>query len=239
MNTRAESLTLEKVMCAVDELKKQGLKVTVKSVRDRTGCGSYTTISKLLKDVSLAEEKNLSPEARLAQFPQQIEAAFLSVYKELVKAAKGEAAKKYDEIQRLEERLRARWTANTKEKIRALRSLEIEINACAELRADLRQSTQKSEKNQEAINDLATRLVKSEAENERLLELTKKLKGDIETLQMQIEHFERQALQQRHADNQMHLLKIAKLEQHLLNSQSQVLELSMALARKSEDGRTT
>ncbi|AJZ97408.1 hypothetical protein PFLUOLIPICF7_22915 [Pseudomonas simiae] len=65
------------------------------------------------------------------------------------------------------------------------------------------------------------------------------MKGDIETLQMQIEHFERQALQQRHADNQMHLLKIAKLEQHLLNSQSQVLELSMALARKSEDGRTT
>jgi len=57
VNTRAESLTLEKVMCAVDELKKQGLKVTVKSVRDRTGCGSYTTISKLLKDVSLAEEK--------------------------------------------------------------------------------------------------------------------------------------------------------------------------------------
>ncbi|AJZ97409.1 hypothetical protein PFLUOLIPICF7_22920 [Pseudomonas simiae] len=94
VNTRAESLTLEKVMCAVDELKKQGLKVTVKSVRDRTGCGSYTTISKLLKDVSLAEEKNLSPEARFAQFPQQIEAAFLSVYKELVKAAKGEAAKK-------------------------------------------------------------------------------------------------------------------------------------------------
>lgn len=239
VNTRVESLTLEKVMCAVDELKKQGLKVTVKSVRDRTGCGSYTTISKFLKDASLAEEKNLSPEARLAQFPQQIEAAFLSAYKELVKAAKGEAANKYEEIQRLEGRLRSRWTANTKEKIRALRSLEIEINACAELRADLRQVTQKSEKNQETINDLATRLVKSESENEQLLELTKRLKADIETLQRQIEHFERQALQQRHADNQMHLLKIAKLEQHLMNSQSQVLDLSMALARKSEDGRTT
>nr|NLU60344.1 hypothetical protein [Pseudomonas sp. BIGb0427] len=63
-------------------------------------------------------KKNLSPEARLAQFPQQIEAAFLSAYKELVKAAKAEAASKYEEIQRLEERLRARWTANAKKKIR-------------------------------------------------------------------------------------------------------------------------
>nr|NLU60343.1 hypothetical protein [Pseudomonas sp. BIGb0427] len=26
-------------------------------MRDRTGCGSYTTISKFLKDASLAEEK--------------------------------------------------------------------------------------------------------------------------------------------------------------------------------------
>lgn len=234
-NTRTESLTLEKVMCAAAELKKKSLKVTLTAVRNQIGYGSYTTISKFLKEATLVEEENLSPEARLAQFPEKIQAAALALYKALIKTADGEINKKRGEVQELESRLRARWAANTKEKIRVLRSLEIETNACSELRAELKQATQKLESNQETINHLATRLAKSESENEHLLRSTERLKSEIDRLQRHIEHFERKTLQQRHADNQMHLLKVAKLEQNLMNSQSQVLELSVALAGKFKD----
>ncbi|AZC51668.1 diguanylate cyclase/phosphodiesterase [Pseudomonas chlororaphis subsp. piscium] len=239
INTKTNSLTLEEVMRAVADLKKQGLKVTLTAVRNQTGRGSYTTISKFLKDASSVEEENLSPSERLAQFPDQIRAALLSIYKELIEAAKAETTKKRDEIQEFEGRLRARWAANVKEKIRALRSLEIETNVCAELRVELRQATQKIWKDQEIINNLTARLVKTESANEQLLELTEKLKSDIKKLQRNIEHFEQQTLQQRHAENQMHLLKVAKLEQNLMNSQARVLELSMALAGKYKDGETT
>ncbi|WP_434707093.1 DNA-binding protein [Pseudomonas sp. R1-1] len=236
INPKSNVLTLEKVMCAVADLKKQGLKITIKAVRNQTGYGSYTTISKFLREASLVEKENVSPSERLAQFPDQIRTAFLSVYKELIKAANAEANKKLNEIQEIEKRLRSRWAANIKEKIRALRSLEIETNACAELRAELTRATQKNLQSQEVITNLTARLVKAECENVQLLELTEKMKNDIKERERHIEYFEKQVLQQRHADNQMHLLKVAKLEQNLMSSQARVLELSVALVGKSEDG---
>lgn len=230
-------VTSEQVSCAVAELKKQGLQVTVRAVRAQIGSGSYSTISRLLKDVSSAERFSLSSSEYLAQFPDRLRALMQSTYAEMAEAARSATAKERREIQKLEDRLRARWAASVREKVRALRSLEIETNHSAELRAELKQATQKIWRDQEIINSLTERLAKAESANEQLLELTEKLKKSSENLKGQIEHFEQQALQQRRADNQMHLLKVAKLEQDLANCQGRVMELSMKLAGVLRGGK--
>ncbi|MNN41562.1 hypothetical protein D3C81_1556860 [compost metagenome] len=70
------------------------------------------------------------------------------------------------ELQDLEDRLRSRWAANVKEKIRALRRLEVECKHSAEVRAELRRANEEIWNDQELINKLTARVAKAESENE-------------------------------------------------------------------------
>ncbi|POA35827.1 MULTISPECIES: DNA-binding protein [unclassified Pseudomonas] len=231
---KIKNVTADRVLHAVTELKKQGLKVTVGAVRAQIGSGSLSTISRFLKDIPLTQKSNVSPEEYLSQFPERLRALIRSMYAEMAEAASSVTAEERRKIQELEDRLRSRWAANVKDKIRVSRRLEVEIKHGVEVRTELKQATQKIWNDQELINNLTARIAKAESENKQLRELTVKLEKISDNLKRQIEHFEQHTLQQRRADNQMHLLKVTKLEQDLANSQARVMDLSMELAKTSK-----
>ncbi|EJZ58206.1 Plasmid replication [Pseudomonas fluorescens R124] len=230
-------VTYDRVLEAVTELKKQGLRVSCATVRTQIGSGSLSTISRFLKDISFTQKSNISPEDYLHQFPDRLKELMRSMYAEIAEAASSATAEERRKIQELEDRLRARWAANVKDKLRVSRRLEVEIKHGVEVRSELKQATQKIWNDQELINDLTARTARAESENSHLRELTVKLEKINDNLKMQIEHFEQHTLQQRRADNQMHLLKITKLEQDLANSQARVMDLSMELAKASKRER--
>jgi predicted nuclease with TOPRIM domain len=164
-----------------------------------------------------------------AKFPDRFKAIIMATYTELINEVEAENRKKIVKIQELEKSLRARWAVHVKERIRAVRSLEAEVQHSANMRMELKNVTAKAWKDQEKITDLIARLVKAESENKYLLETIENLKKRCENLKKNIEHFDAQALQQRDSDTQMYSQKISKLEQDLRSSQAQVLELSKEL----------
>ncbi|KMM78462.1 DNA-binding protein [Pseudomonas deceptionensis] len=230
-------VTFDRVLDAVTELKKQGLKVTCGAVRTQIGSGSLSTISRFLKDISLIQKSNISPEDYIHQFPDRLQALMRSMYAEIVEAASSATAEERRKIQELEDRLRARWAANVKDKLRVSRRLEVEIKHGVEVRSELKQATQKIWNDQELMNHLTARTARAESENSQLRELTAKLEKINDNLKRQIEHFEQHTLKQRRAEDQMHLLKTTKLEQDLANSQARVMDLSMELAKASKRER--
>lgn len=228
---KTKNVTPDRVLQAVTELKKQGLEVTVRAVRAQIGSGSLSTISRFLKDISLIQKSNVSPEEYLSQFPDRLRALVQSTCAEIAEAAWSAQAEQRRKIQELEDRLRSRWAANVKDKIRVSRRLEVEIKQGVEERGELKRAIQKIWNDQELINNLTARIARAESENEHLRGLTAKQEKISDNLKRQIENFEQHTLQQRRAENQMHLLKVTKLEQDLANSQAQVVDLSMELAK--------
>ncbi|MBJ2180129.1 DNA-binding protein [Pseudomonas veronii] len=229
IDSKTKHITLDQVKCTAAELERKGCKVTARSVREHLGAGSSATISKFLNQLPSYKDSNLSPSDYLAKFPDRFKAIIMGIYTELIDAAEAEKRKKIMEIQELEKNLRVRWSVHIREKLRAIRNLEAEIQRSANMRIELNNVTARTWKDQEKITDLTARLVKAESENEYLLETIENLKKRCANLQKNIEHFDAQALLQRDSDSQMYSQRISKLEQDLMNSQSQVLELSKEL----------
>lgn len=173
-----------------------------------------------------------------AKFPDRFKAIIMATYTELIDEVEAEKRKRIVEIQEFEKGLRARWAVHVREKIRAVRSLEAEVQHSANMRMELKDVTAKAWKDQEKITDLIARLVKAESENKYFLETIENLKKRCENLKKNIEHFDAQALQQRDSDSQMYSQRISKLEQDLMSSQAQVLELSKELL-SGRHGRST
>lgn len=174
-----------------------------------------------------------------AKFPDRFKAIVMATYTELIDEVETEKRKKIAEVQELEKSLRTRWSVHVREKIRAVRSLEAEIQHSANMRIELKDVTVKAWKDQEKITDLIARLVKAESENKYFLETIENLKKRCENLKKNIEHFDVQALQQRDSDSQMYSQRISKLEQDLMSSQAQVLELSKELLNSGRHERST
>jgi predicted nuclease with TOPRIM domain len=164
-----------------------------------------------------------------AKFPSRFKAIIMGTYAELIDAVEAEKRKKISEIQELEKDLRVRWSVHVREKIRVVRNLEAEIEHSANMRMELKDVTAKIWKDQEKITNLTALLVKAESKNECLLQTIEDLEKRFANLQKNVEHFDARALQQREVDCQMYSQRISKLENQLMRSQSQVLELSKEL----------
>ena len=236
-DAKIKKVNSDQVLHAVSELKKQGLAVSVRAVRAQIGSGSLTTVSRLLKDISSAQKPDTSPEERLSQFPDRVRDLCQSTVVAMAEAARALTAQERRKLQVLEDRLQSRWAANVKDKIRALRRLEVESKSNEELRAELKRANEKIWSDQELINKLTARVAKAESENEQLRELKMKLEERRDNLERQFEHFEQHALQQRRAESQMHLLKVTKLEQDLAYSQARVMDLSLQIVEASKRDR--
>jgi hypothetical protein len=193
-------ITFEQVELVANDLKKQGKYVSTKAVREQLGTGSYSTISKFLKQMADCENSNLSYEDYSSKLPEKLRNLIQDIYYELIDATKAENERKSLEIHELEGRLRARWASHVKDKIKLNRALEAEKQISSVLSSGLKELTEKSVKDYELLLSLTERAAKAESK---------------------VEH-----LEARHATLSKNF---EKLEEHM-NSQNRVIELARELA---------
>jgi hypothetical protein len=199
-------ITFEQVELVANDLKKQGKYVSTKAVREQLGTGSYSTISKFLKQMADCENSNLSYEDYSSKLPEKLRNLIQDIYYELIDATK-----------------RARWASHVKDKIKLNRALEAEKQISSVLSSGLKELTEKSVKDYELLLSLTERAAKAESKVEHL-------EARHATLSKNFEKLEEHSRQQLRVESQMHLLKVAKLEQDLMNSQNRVIELARELA---------
>lgn len=223
-------ITFKQVELVANKLKEEGKSVSINAVREQLGSGSNSTISKFLKQLSDCEMCSLPPDDYSAKYPERLRIVIQETYSELVDAAKAVSEKRNLEIQEVEVRLRARWAIHIKERIKLNRALEIEKQTSSSLSTELKKLSERSARDHELILSLTERAVRSESKVEHLQVLNEGLIKRHATISKNFERLEEHSRQHHHVESQMHLLKVAKLEQDLMNCQNRIIELARELA---------
>lgn len=234
MNTRQAPVTLADVKDAMQQLREEGEKVSVRNVQRRVGRGSFTSISKFMGAVN---EGNETPELLLEAIPLKLEGIcfeFVTAMDELV------AQRTTEEREKLE----AGWVnlKKTRDNLQtakdiAIQAFEAEQKTNAELRlrlADAERKLTASNEKLEAVtrelSDCKTQAAKSETKAEQLVErLTESTKkGD--QLQSHIHTYEKQVEQQRIRDQENFSTQLNGLQSALASSQANEIKLTNDLA---------
>lgn len=124
--SKSAQISKSQVVDAVTKLSAQSVPVTARSVREFLGRGSYSTITKLLREVRAYEAENETAEEKFAAFPDKIRSILSSILLELRRTVKEEADAERREIDSLKRNLRHRWAGLVRDKFEAIRALDTE-----------------------------------------------------------------------------------------------------------------
>ncbi|WP_447781179.1 DNA-binding protein [Pseudomonas plecoglossicida] len=163
-------ITRADVEAAVSELEALGMRVSIRKIRKKLGSGSLTTILKYMHEKP--------PEGIEGSSAKDI---FPDLEKPILKASAYEkkfsktsmAGKPHYLISLLQAKIRARWAGLIREKMRALRALEIEERNSFLLQKELGEMQCKCREIEIAVTKLRLRIVEIETINYQLAERLK------------------------------------------------------------------
>lgn len=217
---------------AMRELREAGENITMRSVRERVGRGSLTTISRHVEAVNAGNE---SPELHLEQFPNRLESLCREMVEVIDELAIERVAHEKGLLEQERRALAEQRNALQHEKDMAVVALEAESKSNDDLRLRLAEAMQTNEGMARELNELRPRAAKAELLNEQQTVRLHEGNEKVKKLEHHIEHSDAQFTKQRQRDADDHARKIAALEGELANIRTSELRLTEQLGNANRD----
>lgn len=211
---------------AMRELREAGENITMRSVRERVGRGSLSTISRHVEAVNSGNE---TPELHLEQFPNRLEALCREMAEMMDEMAIERVAHERALLEQESRSLAQQRSSLLHEREIAVTAYEAEQRVSAELRARLGEALNSLALAETELDELRPKLAKADMLNEQLTERALESSRRIDRLQLQITTYEDEVKKQRQIDADKHAGQVSALEQSLSNSRGNELRLTEQL----------
>lgn len=217
---------------AMRRLREAGKPITVRSVRDEVGRGSYTTISRHMESVNAGNE---SPELHMEQFPNRLEALCREMVQVIDELAIERLAHERGLVEQERRSLAEQRSVLLHEKEIAVGAYEAEQRANAELHQRLAEATNNLGAAVKELDELRPRVAKADLLNEQLTVRLHEGNDKAKQLQHHIDHSDAQFTKQRQRDADKHASKVGALEVDLSNLRSSELRLTEQLGNANRE----
>lgn len=217
---------------AMRELREAGESISMRSIRERVGRGSLTTISRHVEAVNAGNE---SPELHLEQFPNRLEALCREMAEVMDELAIERVAQEKELLEHERRALAVQKNVLLHEKEMAVVALEAESKSNAELRLRLAEAISSNEVMVKELNELRPRLAKADLLSEQLTVRLHEGNEKAKQLQHHIDHSDAQFTKQRQRDADDHARKVEALEGELTIIRSSELRLTEQLHNANRD----
>jgi len=214
------------VATAMRELRENGNTVSIRSVRQRVGRGSLTTISRHVEAVNAGNE---SPEIHLEQFPNRLESLCREMAEMMDEMAMERVAHERALVEQEAQNLVKQKNSLVHERELAVTAYEAEQRVSADLRARLAETLNLLALAEAELDEVRPKLAKADMLNEQLSERVMEGSRRVDRLQLQITTYEDEVKKQRQIDADKHAGQVSALEQSLSNSRGNELRLTEQL----------
>lgn len=232
---RQSTVSHEDVAIAVKKLQQEGIAPSVRSVRDRLGRGSNTTIKRLLDDVLAGIE---SPDDQLAQFAPRLQALCLEMADHLHAVLQERLAARTAELERREKEADARVAMAKAETDNTVQELILANRQIAEYQERLASLEQQMIEAQHRAEGAAAAASEAKARALAMEERAVRAERDAEHARQQRDHFESHISEQRRIEGERHAQQLAQLQAELESSNArQVQQAEQGAQLQAETAR--
>lgn len=235
--SRRNGVSLEEVAEAFHELIGEGLKPSVRLIRERVGRGSNTTLLELLNKVEAGIE---TPEEELEQFGPRLHNLCREMIAHMKELAQSHLAQQQDELEQRRENMIQRVNAAQQAQQTAEKELKQERSSNAELRKRISELEKARDHFQKALNNQTVMTAEANASLKEMKGRAERAEADAAHARKTRDHFEERMADQREKEQASHAEQLASLQRVIdieRRKQSEQAEQLVQLGSANQDLR--